>query len=104
MDIGAWYATVHGVTKSQTWPSGYAEQVERGKKKKNYFLTFFIYPVSGKLFIMCATNNKKKKWANSKHFQKVSPSLQIWLNLICFSLAAHQSRERQGKEDFPEPE
>ena len=70
MDRGAWYATVRRVPKSLTWLSGYAKQVERGKKKKiNYFLTFYIYPVSGKLFIMCITNNnKKKKWANLKHF------------------------------------
>ena len=25
MDRGAWWATVHGVTKSQTWPSNYAQ-------------------------------------------------------------------------------
>ena len=35
MDRGAWWATVHGVTKSETWLSGY----NNNKTPNNYLLT-----------------------------------------------------------------
>ena len=42
MDRGAWQATVHGVSKSQTWPSAYTFRIYGSKqmpiKKKMYYI------------------------------------------------------------------